>query len=150
VRQRHAENGKVSPRSVPELELTRFAKTDRGDDRLRPKLRFVIAVPAHTVAFVPVEVEQHAVERRAGQRLDLVPQLQQCWRPMRWPQKTSGVAVVGPRIAMPCDQAGLRMTLAPHENLFLAPRRIRTQLAETARRISAQGIGKVNEIRIRE
>ena len=63
-----ASRGKIHPcallavASVSEMESAGRSETDGGDDGIDTQLRFVVAVPTHTVSSVAVEVQQYRVE----------------------------------------------------------------------------------------
>jgi hypothetical protein len=48
--------------SMPEHEPPCSAQTQRTNDWTRPQLRFIIAVPPHTVVAISLEIEQNTVE----------------------------------------------------------------------------------------
>src|SRR5690606_21247849 len=87
-------------------EVAHRAQAQRGDQRLRPQFRLVVAVPAHGVAAVAVEVGQHAVEWPAQLVLQAAPQGLQRRGPGPRYEAAARIAVDRVRVADPAAEPG--------------------------------------------
>src|SRR6056297_1008734 len=84
VGQIEAAGGQFARGLVFEVHAPGGAKAERGDDRLRPKFRFVIGVQTHAVVAVTIVIEQYTVEGAAAELLDVLAQPVELRSPCHW------------------------------------------------------------------
>src|SRR4029450_1230779 len=83
----------LASRPMPQHEPAPIAQAHRRDGRSRAQLWFVIAVIAHGVGSVPIEVRQAGVEVDTQLSAKALLQLSECFRPWSWLVPNAGVAV---------------------------------------------------------
>jgi hypothetical protein len=83
----------LASRPMPQHEPAPIADADRGNSRSRTQLRLVVAVVAHGVSSVPIQIRQAGVEVHTQLSEKASLQLSEYFRPWSWLVHNAGVAV---------------------------------------------------------
>ena len=121
VRKANHHGLEISPLLVAQPELTRGAQTDGSDDGALTEFRLVVAVPAHAVVTIAIEIQQHAVEQPTARLLDLGLELPYHGQPGSGLEGKPRIAVSRTRISVPGGEPGRRDDSSADSNFMLLP-----------------------------
>ncbi len=107
--------------AVLQVEAAGGSEAEGGDRRVLPQFWLVVAMPAHAVLAIAVEVEQDAIEGKLGGGFELGFDGCQGIGPGQWFPGETGVGVAGIGVAVPGGEAGLGQNLAKHFDAALFP-----------------------------